>query len=85
MTSKNRSTRNYSNDTVALHSLKESGGLEYTADVMLFSTKAQEYLAIPPARAIELTVAKNRHSDTRKLTLIYHPDLDTMREKPRVL
>ena len=32
--------------------------------MVLFLTEAQERLATPPARAVELTVAKNRHGDT---------------------
>ena len=58
-----------------LDSLKESGDLEYAADVVLFLTEAQERMATPPARAVELTVAKNRHGDTGKIGLIFRPDL----------
>jgi replicative DNA helicase len=86
LASQNRSAGNYGNGkgTAALDSLKESGDLEYAADVVLFLTEAQERLATPPARAIELTVAKNRHGDTGKLPLIFRPDLGTMREEARV-
>jgi replicative DNA helicase len=35
--------------------------------MVLFLTEAQERLATPPARAVELTVAKNRHGDTGKV------------------
>jgi hypothetical protein len=31
-------------------------------------------MATPPARAVELTVAKNRHGDTGKVGLIFRPD-----------
>ena len=86
LASQNRSAGNYGNGkgTAALDSLKESGDLEYAADVVLFLTEAQERCATPPARAVELTVAKNRHGDTGKLPLIFRPDLGTMREEARV-
>ena len=75
LTSPNRSAGNYGNGkgTAALDSLKESGDLEYAADVMLFLTEAQERLATPPARAIELPMAKNRQGDTEKVDLIFRP------------
>jgi replicative DNA helicase len=81
LASQNRSAGNYGNGkgTAALDSLKESGDLEYAADVVLFLTEAQERGATPPARAVELTVAKNRHGDTGKVGLIFRPDLGSMR------
>jgi len=69
---------NYGNGSAALDSLKASGALEYAADVVLFLTEAQEQRATPPARAVELTVAKNRHGDTGKVGLLFLPDLGTM-------
>jgi len=85
LASQNRSAGNYGNGkgSAALDSLKESGDLEYAADVVLFLTEAQERLATPPARAVELTVAKNRHGETGKVGLIFRPDLGTMREEAR--
>jgi replicative DNA helicase len=85
LASQNRSAGNYGNGkgTAALDSLKESGDLEYAADVVLFLTEAQERCATPPARAVELTVAKNRHGETGKVGLIFRPDLGTMREEAR--
>jgi replicative DNA helicase len=47
--------------------------------VVLFLTEAQEQRATPPARAIELMVAKNRHGDTGKVGLLFRPDMGTMR------
>ena len=35
------------------------------------------------ARAVELTVAKNRHGDTGKVGLIFRPDLGTMHQEAR--
>jgi replicative DNA helicase len=85
LASQNRAAGNYGNGkgTAALDSLKESGDLEYAADVVLFLTEAQERCAAPPARAVELTVAKNRHGDTGKIGLIFRPDLGTLREEAR--
>ena len=51
--------------------------------MVLFLTEAQERMATPPARAVELTVAKNRHGDTGKVGLIFRPDLGTMREEAK--
>jgi replicative DNA helicase len=86
LASQNRSAGNYGNGkgTAALDSLKESGDLEYAADVVLFLTEAQERCATPPARAVELTIAKNRHGDTGKIGLIFRPDLGTLREEARL-
>jgi len=85
LASQNRSAGNYGTGkgSAALDSLKESGDLEYAADVVLFLTEAQEHIATPPARAVELTVAKNRHGDTGKVGLIFRPDLGMMREEAR--
>jgi replicative DNA helicase len=85
LASQNRSAGNYGNGkgTAALDSLKESGDLEYAADVVLFLTEAQERMATPPARAVDLTVAKNRHGETGKVGLIFRPDLGTLREEAK--
>ena len=81
LASQNRSAGNYGSGkgSAALDSLKESGDLEYAADVVLFLTEAQEHRATLPARAVELTVAKNRHGETGRVGLIFRPDLGTMR------
>src|SRR6266851_6034494 len=86
LASHNRSAGNYGNGkgTAALDSLKESGDLEYAAAVVLFLTEAQERCATPPARAVELTVAKNRHGDTGKVELIFRSDVGTMRQESTV-
>jgi replicative DNA helicase len=85
LASQNRSAGNYGNGkgTAALDSLKESGDLEYAADVVLFLTETQEHLATPPARAVDLTVAKNRHGETGKVGLIFRPDLGTMHQEAK--
>jgi replicative DNA helicase len=86
LASQNRAAGNYGNGkgTAALDSLKESGDLEYAADVVLFLTEAHERGALPPARGVELTVAKNRHGETGKMGLIFRPDLGTLREEARL-
>ena len=86
LASQNRSAGNYGNGkgSAALDSLKESGDLEYAADVVVFLTEAQDHMATPPARAVELTVAKNRHGDIGKVGLIFRPDLGTMREEAKL-
>jgi replicative DNA helicase len=48
-----------------------------------FLTEAQERMATPPTRAVELTVAKNRHGDTGKVGLVFRPDLGSMREEAK--
>jgi replicative DNA helicase len=85
LASQNRAQGHYGNGkgVAALDSLKESGDLEYAADVVLFLTEALDRQATLPARAVELTVAKNRHGDTGKVALIFRPDLGTMREELR--
>jgi replicative DNA helicase len=57
--------------------------LEYAADVVVFLIEAQERMATPPARAVELTVAKNRHGDTGKVGLIFRLDLGAMHQEAR--
>jgi replicative DNA helicase len=86
LSSQNRAQGHYGNGkgVAALDSLKESGDLEYMADVVLFLTEAPERQARPPARAVDLTLAKNRHGDIGKLALIFRPELGTLREEARV-
>lgn len=83
LSSQNRAQGHYGNGkgVAALDSLKESGDLEYMADVVLFLTEAADRQARPPARAVDLTIAKNRHGDIGKLGLIFRPDLGTLREE----
>jgi replicative DNA helicase len=54
------------------------------ADVVLFLTETLERQSRPPARAADLTIAKNRHGDIGKLLLIFRPDHGTLREEARV-
>jgi replicative DNA helicase len=86
LASQNRAQGNYGEGggAATLDSLKESGDLEYQADVVLFLTENRKRLATPPARAVDLTLAKHRPGDIGKIELIFRPDLGTLREKARV-
>jgi replicative DNA helicase len=80
----NRAYGQYGNKGAAsLDSLKESGDLEYMADVAMFLTQAEGRPVTPPARAVTLTVAKNRHGDTGDVNLIFRPDISSFGEEAR--
>jgi replicative DNA helicase len=83
LASQNRAQGHYGNGKgiAALDSLKESGDLEYAADVVLFLTETGERTALPPARAVDLTIAKNRHGETGRVELIFRPDIGLLREE----
>ncbi len=86
LASQNRAQGDYGNGkgAAALDSLKESGDLEYAADVVLFLTPASEKRhAMPPARAVDLTISKNRNGDIGKAELVFRPDIGTLREEAR--
>jgi hypothetical protein len=72
---------------VRLDTLKESGDLEYTADTVSFLTpplKDEARQATGEARAMDLTVAKNRHGEKGAVELIFRPDRAQFRpEAPR--
>ena len=74
---------NYDSDgggRAALDTLKESGDLEYSADAVAFLTGAQDRMATDPARALDLTVKKNRHGEAgKRVELVFRPDYGTMR------
>jgi replicative DNA helicase len=67
----------------SLDSFKESGDLEYTADVALFLVGSRSPTAVPPAHAVELNVRKNRDGDTGTIHLIFRPDISRFREQER--
>jgi len=64
-----------------LTSLKESGDLEYSADTALFLTGDRDNEAIPPARAVKLSVEKNRYGDKGAINLVFRPDRGVFRER----
>ena len=66
-----------------LDSLKESGDLEYLADVVIFLTPAADEGTYSNAKPIKLIVAKNRHGETGMVRLIFRPDLGTLREESK--
>lgn len=83
LASQNRSEGSYGSGKgkATLDSLKESGDLEYAADVVMFLTGSDERTAMPPARAVDLTVAKNRDGEVGYVPLVFRPDLGIMREE----
>lgn len=82
LASQNRADGDYDGKkgSANLASLKESGDLEYGADLVLFLTPAKERQAIAPARAVDMTIAKNRNGDTGRVELIFRPDVGVLRE-----
>jgi replicative DNA helicase len=60
-----------------LTSLKESGDLEYAADTVMFLVKTDKRTPVPPARALDLVVRKNRFGDQG----IFFPAFGTFREE----
>ena len=64
-----------------LDSLKESGDLEYQADVVMFLAESQQH-PVSPVRAVTLTIKKNRNGEVgAPVELIFRPDIATIRER----
>jgi replicative DNA helicase len=62
-------------------SLKESGDLEYTGDMVMFLNKSDRG-ATPPAVAVEVTVSKQRFGPVdASVPLIFRPDIGVFREE----
>ena len=79
----NRAGGNYSAGvgSTSLDSLKESGGLEYSADVAMFLTKPDDQRgAVDPVKALDLTIAKNRHGPCGQVKLVFNGNMGTIRE-----
>lgn len=83
ISSQNRSQGDYGKGggSATLDSLKESGDLEYSADVVMFLRMSDKRSAAPPARAVDLVLAKNRFGDTGMVPLVFRPDLGDLREE----
>lgn len=64
-----------------LTSLKESGDLEYSADSAWFLVKSDKRNATPPARAVDLSLEKNRYGDKGCVKLIFMPQFPRLREE----
>jgi len=66
-----------------LAALKESGDVEYAADVVLFLATPKERKAVPPARAVDLVVAKNRYGELDSVPLVFKADIGLFGEEDR--
>lgn len=81
--SQNRAQGNYGTDgkgSPTIDSLKESGDLEYAADLVMFLHKSQDRTAPEPTRAVDLTIGKWRHGELGKIELVFRADTGVMRE-----
>ena len=68
-----------------LEHLKESGDLEYGADVALFLTAAKERTDVrPPMQALELRVKKQRNGPLGKVALLAHTEHARVEEEEEV-
>jgi replicative DNA helicase len=76
VSSQNRGGQGTSN----LTSLKESSGLEYSADSVSMLVKDDARSLLKPLRAVKLAIRKNRHGDTDEIPLVYRPHLGDMYE-----
>jgi replicative DNA helicase len=83
ISSQNRSSGDYGKGggSANLDSLKESGDLEYSADVVMFLRLSDKRPSNPPAKAVDLVLAKNRFGDTGSVSMIFRPDLGELREE----
>lgn len=77
--SQNRGAKYSDGGRASLDTLKESGDLEYGADVVAILTEPDDRQATDPASPVNLTVAKNRNGETGRVELIFRPDRGTMR------
>ncbi len=84
LSSLNRAQGNYGNGrgSSSLDSLKESGDLEYGADVVMFlQANEQRQADDPRVRALNLTVAKNRFGPLGAVDLIFRAHLGDFAEE----
>lgn len=83
ISSQNREQGGYGDGAgrTSLDSLKESGDLEYMCDVAMFLVGSKNRSPIPPSRAVELSVKKNRHGETGSVQLVFRPDISRFREE----
>lgn len=83
LSSQSRAGGNYGagGGSASLDSLKESGDLEYSADAVMFLKPSQERPAVPPARSVDLVLAKNRFGDVGSIPLIFRADIGQMRQE----
>ena len=83
LSSLSRGVNNYGKPT--LEALKESGDLEFTADVvLLLGANDEDATGNRLARPVDLQVAKNRYGEAgRKVKLVFKPALGDFREEVR--
>jgi replicative DNA helicase len=79
ISSQSRSAGYSGGGSADLDTLKESGDLEYGADVVAILTEPDTRQATDPAAPVDLTVAKNRNGETGRVELVFRPDRGTMR------
>jgi replicative DNA helicase len=77
ISSQNRPGQGTSN----LTSLKESGDLEYSADTAMFLVDSKRRRAVPPDRALDLVIEKNRYGDRGQIEFIFKPDIGIFKEQ----
>ncbi len=84
LSSQSRAGGNYGRGggRASLDSLKESGDLEYSADVALFLTPEEDDQAEQgqPVRALELAIKKNRHGPVGVVPMTFMADRGSFRE-----
>jgi replicative DNA helicase len=83
ISSQSRAAGYSSGGSADLDTLKESGDLEYGADVVAILTEPEERQATDPATPVDLTVAKNRNGETGEVKLIFRPKQGEMRPAAR--
>lgn len=66
-----------------LAALKESGDVEYAADVVLFLATPEKRKAVPPARAVDLVVGKNRYGEPGSVPLVFRADIGLFGEEEK--
>lgn len=82
ISSLSRGVNNYAHPT--LEALKESGDLEFTADVVLLLGAREDALGRGPRRMVDLVVAKNRFGEAdRKVGLSFNPALGDFAQEAR--
>ena len=59
---------------------KESGDIEFAADVAMLLSRSKNADERPPAIALDLNVVKNRHGPIGKVSLVFKADLGTIAE-----
>ena len=64
----------------SMAAFKESGDIEFAADVAMLLSKSKNVNEPSPAVALDLHVVKNRHGPTGKIELVFKADIGTIAE-----